>query len=213
MDLGNRQVFWPHVDGRMSFQAKGGLQRLDRTKQSHSLRSGEHAAIVSALTVNVNRLTADDCKVADMRKLTFPERAKAARKRVGLIPQAAADEIGCSRPTILRWEKDADSAGAEYLMKAAKVYKVRPQWLAMQSQDDGYPWEGDAEQAEAPASQPLTRKHLIIAAQLVAQAYAEKRQKLPPPHAFAEILTTCYEMLDEGLPEAKVLRFVRTLVA
>lgn len=79
-----------------------------------------------------------------MPRMSLNERARHARKREGLIPQEAAERIGCSRPTVLRWEKDAASISGEYLMAAARVYRVRPDWLTMKSDDDGYPWSDGA---------------------------------------------------------------------
>src|SRR5688572_24991880 len=97
---------------------------------------------VSLLTVNVNSLTAPECKVPDMTRLTFPERARMARIRAGYPNEAAAAaDIGCSRPLVISWEKgEAKSIGSKYLLDAAKAYKVRPEWLLMETEDDGYPW-------------------------------------------------------------------------
>ncbi len=63
-----------------------------------------------------------------------------ARIRAGFHNEAAAAKaIGCARPTVIRWETDAKSIG-NYLLKAAQAYNVRPEWLAMESDDDGYPY-------------------------------------------------------------------------
>ena len=75
-----------------------------------------------------------------MLKMTLPDRCKFARERVHLSHQAAADAIGCARPTVIRWEVDARSVSSRYLHAAARAYKVRPEWLSMDSADDGYPW-------------------------------------------------------------------------
>lgn len=79
-----------------------------------------------------------------------------ARERERLTPPGAAEKIGCSRTTVLRWEKDADAASGEYLLAAAKVYKVLPDWLAMRSDDDGYPWTGRVVEARGSAKAPRT---------------------------------------------------------
>lgn len=76
-----------------------------------------------------------------MPDMSLNERAQLARIRRNLKPQQAADAIGCSRPTVVRWEKDAASISADYLLDAARVYKVKPDWLAMKTEEDGYPWE------------------------------------------------------------------------
>lgn len=71
----------------------------------------------------------------------FPTRARFARERAGYAnEQAAADDIGCSRPTVVRWEKDAKSISGGYLNAAAAAYKVHPDWLLLKTDDDGFPW-------------------------------------------------------------------------
>jgi len=86
----------------------------------------------------------------------LPSRARYARIRAGFFkPEMAALAIGCGRTTVMRWEKDADSISASYLLAAAKAYKVRPEWLAMQDDDDGYPWAPeDTAEGSAPSRSP-----------------------------------------------------------
>lgn len=82
---------------------------------------------------------------------TLNERAKMARKRAGFrTPADAAVAIGCKRPTVIRWETDpgAKSISGEYLNAAARAYSVHPDWLAMLSDDDRYPWSESAGQSE-----------------------------------------------------------------
>ncbi|WP_414488438.1 XRE family transcriptional regulator [Stenotrophomonas maltophilia] len=75
---------------------------------------------------------------------SMASRFKAARNRSGLTVQAAANEIGCSRPLVLSWESGATkSIGGQYLLAAAEVYQVDPRWLLGQAEDDGYPWSPD----------------------------------------------------------------------
>lgn len=96
-----------------------------------------------------------------MAPRTLPERARAARIRAGFRNEAAAAKaIGCSRPTVIRWETDAKSIG-DYLLRAARAYSVRPEWLAMESDDDGYPYHPLAyqtppERAKAAVQEPET---------------------------------------------------------
>ncbi|WP_460821529.1 LexA family transcriptional regulator [Lysobacter olei] len=80
-------------------------------------------------------------------------RTKKARIRAGFTKEKdAAAAIGCSRPLVIRWEAgEAHSIGGKYLMEAARVYRVRPEWLALTSDDDGYPWEPDGERVKVHA--------------------------------------------------------------
>lgn len=81
---------------------------------------------------------------------------------------------------------------------------VRLEWLAT--------GEGDMRSQAAPggASQPLRRDDLTMALQLASEALGEKEL---PPAKHAELVTLIYELLEEGLPEAKVLRFARAAAA
>jgi phage repressor protein C with HTH and peptisase S24 domain len=73
---------------------------------------------------------------------TLAERARLARRRAGFPSQdAAAKAIGCSRGTVGMWESGGASSIGEYLYDAARVYKVRPDWLRNGEEPDGYPWE------------------------------------------------------------------------
>lgn len=52
----------------------------------------------------------------------------------------------------------------------------------------------------------MRRDDLMMALQLAAEALGDK---VLPPDKHAELVTLIYELLEEGLPEAKVLRFAR----
>ncbi|MBB6244823.1 helix-turn-helix domain-containing protein [Rhodanobacter sp. MP1X3] len=64
--------------------------------------------------------------------------------------------------------------------------------------------------ASQDASQPVRHDVLMMAVRLATEALGEK---VLPPAKHAELVTMLYELLDEGLPEAKVLRFARTAAA
>lgn len=100
--------------------------------------------ILSPLTANVKRLTAQACKLPDMGNTTLAERALFARKRAGFKSQEdAAKAIGCSRGTVGMWESGGTQAIGDYLLDAARAYKVRPAWLNGGEGDDGFPWTPD----------------------------------------------------------------------
>lgn len=67
-----------------------------------------------------------------------------------------------------------------------------------------------SETASDKASQPLRRNDLTMALQLASEALGDKEL---PPAKHAELVTLIYELLEEGLPEAKVLRFARAAAA
>lgn len=161
------------------------------------------------------------CKLFDMTMNTLAERALFARKRAGFRSQeAAAKAIGCSRGTIGMWETNGTQRIEEYLHPAARAYKVRPEWLNMEANDDGYPWESASNVVPLvretaggyPASQPLQQTPLRIALQLVAEELDGRGLALPIPKR-AALTESVYEMLAEGLSEAAIVRFVRAAIS
>lgn len=89
--------------------------------------------------MNVKSLTIDKCKLAYM---TLAERARYARNRLGLTQEDASKAIGCRRATVAMWESGGSLNIEKYLLPAAKVYKVNPDWLDSGKGGDDYPWTG-----------------------------------------------------------------------
>ncbi|MCP1375350.1 helix-turn-helix domain-containing protein [Dyella lutea] len=67
-----------------------------------------------------------------------------------------------------------------------------------------------AQEPQERASQAVRREDLKIALQLASEALGNREL---PPDKHAELVTLIYELLEEGLPEAKVLRFARAAAA
>lgn len=72
---------------------------------------------------------------------TLAERARYARKRAGFTQETASKAIGCSRGTVAMWESGGVGAIEQYLLPAARTYKVDPDWLNSGKGTDRYPWE------------------------------------------------------------------------
>lgn len=136
--------------------------------------------------MNVNTLTRPKCTVRAMRK-SLQERARFARLRAGFrLPQDAADAIGCSRPLVLAWENgSAKSIGGKYLLPVAKAYKVRPEWLTLNADDDGFPFTA-AEPISKPAAQGIPLSQI----------------GRPDPHILHEAVTLLLFDLDHGGPRS-----------
>lgn len=64
--------------------------------------------------------------------------------------------------------------------------------------------------APPTGSQSVRQEMLMLALQLANEALGEKEL---PPAKHAELVSLIYELLEEGLPEAKVLRFARAASA
>jgi phage repressor protein C with HTH and peptisase S24 domain len=99
------------------------------------------SASVSLLTDNVNTLASTGGSLDVMKLTSLRDRTRYARNRADLTQLEAAAAIGCARATIANWESDQTTGiSGEYLLPAAKVYRVRPEWLSMETDDDGWPW-------------------------------------------------------------------------
>lgn len=87
-----------------------------------------------------------------MGNRTLADRALHARKRAGYRSQeAAARAIGCSRGTVAMWESGGTPTIGRYLMEAARIYRVRPDWLNGGAAEDGYPWEPEGTRVKVHA--------------------------------------------------------------
>jgi len=65
---------------------------------------------------------------------------------------------------------------------------------------------------QLPPSQPVTLDSWIVAFQLVAEALDGRGLELPPDKR-AQVTLLAYDLLQEDLPRAKVLRFVQAAAA
>ena len=64
----------------------------------------------------------------------------------------------------------------------------------------------------AAPSHPVSQKSLMLALQQVEEVVAEHRLPMPPARK-ADLTLAVAELIEEGMPEAKVLRFVRAAAA
>lgn len=123
----------------------------------------------------------------------------------------AAKVAGMSTDQLARYEKGGTPSFSP-LAKLAVVKGVRLEWLAT-GEGDMYArgvQEEPAQWASNEPAQAVRHEELTIALQLAAEALGEKEL---PPAKHAELVTLIYELLVEGLPEAKVLRFARAFAA
>ena len=123
------------------------------------------APSVRPLTLVVNPLTAVLCKVPDMAKELLKDRALRARIQAGFDdPGKAAKAIGCSRTLVVSWEDgSAKSIGGKYLLKAARAYMVRPEWLGDGEGTDSWPYLGKAATVNANGEFVPVRAYALAA--------------------------------------------------
>lgn len=125
-------------------------------------------------------------------------------------PKEFADRVGRTPNYITQLKGDTKSFGnpvARYLEEQLghpRGWLDRPQW------DADHAHEPSGNVAIEP-SQSVSLPNLTLAVQLAFEVLSDAGLKLPPPK-FAELTTTLYELIEEGLPRAKVLRFARAAV-
>jgi transcriptional regulator with XRE-family HTH domain len=148
-----------------------------------------------------------------MSEATLSSRLQSALAEKGLSPAALAAKVGATEATVSNWLNDkvqADHVKAALLLKIWDALDVLPQWLLFGT---GRRRMNSLANDVAPGpSHAVKPETLTIALQLVAESLDEKDLALPPAKR-AELTALVYELLEEGMPEAKVLRFARAAAA
>jgi transcriptional regulator with XRE-family HTH domain len=150
-----------------------------------------------------------------MPPTSLSTRLQQALDHAGLHQAALAKKVGTTEATISNWLKDkvqVDHVKAAMLLKICAVLNVRPEWLLLGETRYGTSYAIAESAAGYGPSQSVKQETLTIALQLASEALEEKKRSLPPTKR-SELVATLYDLLEEGLPEAKVLRFARTAVA
>lgn len=117
------------------------------------------------LTPLVKTLTAGNCKFPDMDIDDLARNAQLARIRAEFAtPDEAAKVIGCSRTLVIAWENGSNKLrGSKYLLKAAEIYRVRPEWLSENEGNDGYPWVKGSGHIEPISTHDATNEYALNA--------------------------------------------------
>ena len=122
-----------------------------------------------------------------------------------------AREAGSTTPTVSNWVNDmvkVDHVKAVQLFSFAETLGVDPRWLLLGDVTPRHVRESQ----RAYQSQAVKSDVLKLSLQLVEEALAERDHVLPP-HKKAEAIQLAYALIEEGMPQAKVLRFVLAAVA
>ena len=128
-------------------------------------------------------------------------------------PSELARQARTTPATISNWlteQVQPQHIKAEMLFNIAKALRVNPEWLLsgeLTSDWPAYSWAPEIE-----PSHPVSLPTLTIALRLAAEALNDGDMQLPPSK-HAELVGLVYELLVEGLPEAKVLKFARAAAA
>lgn len=143
--------------------------------------------------------------------------AKMARIRAGYAThEAAAKAIGCSRTLVLAWEnqrRPAPIKGSQYLLDAARAYRVRPEWLADGDGPDGFPWqEGARGEVRAFTSDATSELARGLEALARSQAYMAQALAATIPTAAREILSAIDNRMPQELREVGYMQALRVAI-
>lgn len=142
--------------------------------------------------------------------------AKMARIRAGYAThEAAAKAIGCSRTLVLSWENQKAPTpikGSQFLLDAARAYRVRPEWLADGEGPDGFPVSASAsaQSAPTPAAQSELAKGLEALAR--SQAYMAQALAATIPTAAREVLAALDTRMPQDLRETAYMAALRSAI-
>ena len=118
-----------------------------------------------------------------------------SRKDAALVAQVSTDSLQ-------RYIREENMPPFDVAARLCAAAGVRLDWLVTAQE----PMRTSENATQSAVSHALRRDDLTMALQLAAEALEDKY--LPPPK-HAELVTLIYELLEEGLPQAKVLRFAR----
>lgn len=148
-----------------------------------------------------------------MDRSPISQRLATALDAAGMSQAQLARAVDTTTATVANWMNDkvtVEHAKADMLFRMARALRIRPEWLLYgEGQEVAAP---SPSSDQAAVSQPVKPDVLTIALQLTAEVL-EERGKHFTPAQHAEFVSTLYELLEEGMPEAKVLRFARAAAA
>lgn len=147
-----------------------------------------------------------------MTTATLGARLKAAMQQAGLTPVSLARKSASTEMTISNWLNDAvqaDHVKAAQLFRIANAIGMDAQLLLL---GRATPASSHPVQVSEGLNSAVQMDTLRIAVQLVAEVLNERDSELAAAKQ-AEAVTLAYELLAEGLPEAKVVRFTRAAIA
>lgn len=141
---------------------------------------------------------------------TLSQRLSSALKAAALTPAGLAERVGTTEATVSNWLNDkvqVEHVKAALLLRISNCLSIRADWLLFGEgpRTELYPTPGEA-------SQSVKHETLTIALQLAGEVLDQKGLGLPPKKR-AEVVSLIYDLLEEGMPEAKVLRFARAAAA
>lgn len=153
-----------------------------------------------------------------MNAPTLGQRLRGALEARGLSPAKVAALAGTTESTVSNWLNDQvqpENVKAAMLFAIADATGADPRFLLTGDADFVLQHGGNVTVIETKrqteSSQPVQLDDWKIAFQLVAEALGNELTL--PPDKQAEVTLLTHDLLVEGMPRAKVLRFVRAAAA
>lgn len=143
---------------------------------------------------------------------TLKARVQEAMDAHNMTPADLARASESTTATVSNWRNgnvNPEHVKAAQLFKIADALKVDGRWLLL---GEFGPAQVNESRAGYGPSHPVKLDVLTIAIQQVTEALAERDMTLPPAKQ-AEAIQLAYDLIEEGMPRAKVLRFVLAAVA
>lgn len=143
---------------------------------------------------------------------TLGQRLKQAMKKAGIHDAELARRAKTTTATIANWVNDnvvVDHVKARMLFQIADAAQIDAHELLLGTTQRAH---SVAEESAKYLSQPMQLENWKMAFQLVAEALEDQGMTIPPAKR-AEVTLLAYDLLEEGLPRAKVLRFVQAAVS
>jgi transcriptional regulator with XRE-family HTH domain len=131
---------------------------------------------------------------------------------MSMTPAALARASHSTTATISNWRNgnvDPEHVKAAQLYRISDALGVDGRWLLLGELGPTKVQDGTAVYG---ASHVVKSDVLKIALQQVREVLEEAKRTLPPAKE-AEAVQLAYDLIEEGLPQAKVLRFVRAAIA
>lgn len=148
-----------------------------------------------------------------MDRSPISARLAKALDAAGMSQADLARAIPTTTATVANWMNDkvsVEGARADMLFRMSSVLRIRPEWLLYGDEPQQAAVRVSEQSPEV--SQPVKLDVLTMAVQLAVEVLDERGKTLPPAKR-AEFISTLYDLIDEGMPEAKVLRFARAAAA
>lgn len=149
-------------------------------------------------------------KVMNPHAWQIAERFKSLRERMGMTQAQFADHLRMSRRGYQDIEGRANYPSGPLLRNLAEAREINLYWLLTGEGPERLDQlVGALEAAPEQASQPVRQTNVKIAFQLVSEALGPMK---PTLDQHAELVALVLELLEHGLPEARVLYFARQAV-